>query len=1061
MRVDLHLTPFTPAVATMKPTRNFTIDELLCHPDIEFPEARKAFAVVEIGGHEIDRSKWNKVRIKHRKRGVLKITIVPQGPDVGRILATVATIAAVAAIGTFGLPFLGIAAGTFGASLAAAGVGIAGQLLATALSAPPALANDQGGTARQTIVAGISNNAPVLNDTLPVGLGKIGFSPPILMPAYSNYRGGTLTATGIVGLQGRYLIENIRINDVPSDQVAGLTIETREGSAGDLPRTIGTDTVLDQKLNLTLSEFTTAYSENTPHPLLHQPLDTDDVPQWHSMKTAGDADDFTLRFFAPSGFVKSNAPTDDVTVPVRIQIRPVGSSTWRNLPELHFQDPFHGQEFRAEVRIKFTAELPGGRLLGRNSRWNIWDATNIAGQGDTYEYDADPYFIGASTLSILAGTSPGWINNFNATGATTSGMTVSASSTNGTNSPWKAFDGATNGGTIWRSASTGGPHTLRVDFTSAKTIMSYYIIGIATSTSPDDSAPTRWRFQGSNDNGVTWINLDDDPIDVSSPATLYNLCNVQHPASYTSYQWVIDQTNADTSYTAVALVQLFSVPASCSSADVEIGSTPAGQNMYHSGLTNSNRVQNFALDQDGCTVYLDPAQWTPGEYEVRVMRGMAFPSDDLNPLNYNISLNPVNGFFDYQTKSTGILVVAYGFYYHADLQIELIQTHQAVAPFNPQGVAMIAFTVADIVVDSIYAEFTRYAPIWDGSVWTELEYPTKNPAALYRQLLLGAANPNPMPGELIDEDELIAWYEACEASGYECNAVVQGTTLEPVKQLIASAGYASPRNAALYGVVRDYDTSDEVSVLAISPMNSRDLGTTIAIAKIPDAIIANFANEEKFYAQDSVTVYRDGFDQYTAKNYQAITYAGTTNATKVAARAAYDLKALHVRQERNTREVSYIGYKIKRGSIVKLSDDVLDHNQSYARIRTVLRDGGNVVGLELNNVIALSRQTEFSNVEDVTTVTDVLNVSQPMGLCFEFDPDNEHQLSNATDSNVVMFTTPVADDPQNPLIRIGGMVITGNLTNIGTRKLVMSWVPSGIDTFQIELADEGNSLFSS
>jgi hypothetical protein len=78
----------------------------------------------------------------------------------------------------------------------------------------------------------------------------------------------------------------------------------------------------------------------------------------------------------------------------------------------------------------------------------------------------------------------------------------SASSENGSNSAYKAFD--KDDTTYWQSADSSYPHIIKYEFDSAKIVTEYSITQRA-----DENIyyPTEWTFEGSNDN-ITWVVLD-------------------------------------------------------------------------------------------------------------------------------------------------------------------------------------------------------------------------------------------------------------------------------------------------------------------------------------------------------------------------------------------------------------------------------------------------------------------------------------------------------------------------------------------------------------------------
>ena len=88
------------------------------------------------------------------------------------------------------------------------------------------------------------------------------------------------------------------------------------------------------------------------------------------------------------------------------------------------------------------------------------------------------------------------------TGATTSGVTASASSAHPIDVPWKTGDN--DGGTAW-DANAAASQSLKYDFGSAQEIDEYSIT--ANSFHISSIVPSAWTFEGSN-NDADWTTLD-------------------------------------------------------------------------------------------------------------------------------------------------------------------------------------------------------------------------------------------------------------------------------------------------------------------------------------------------------------------------------------------------------------------------------------------------------------------------------------------------------------------------------------------------------------------------
>src|SRR6185503_10501816 len=237
------------------------------------------------------------------------------------------------------------------------------------------------------------------------------------------------------------------------------------------------------------------------------------------------------------------------------------------------------------------------------------------------------------------------------------------------------------------------------------------------------------------------------------------------PGSYRYYKLNV-VTNNGSANERMEIGQLrmftFDAPGTAVGADY---TSNYGDLCRHTSSSLEARSVYGSIDKNGATFYLDPAQWLPGAYDVRVKRGYSNAMSNMTWPNYSNGIGAAfTDHFDYRTSS-GVHLINIGQRdMRSDTQLEVFSSVSYDVPVDTTGIACIALELKNTVVDSISAEFTRYAPVYSGGVWTDAEAPTQNPAALYRALLLGAAHPNPPPGEIINEDELATWYTRCVAN---------------------------------------------------------------------------------------------------------------------------------------------------------------------------------------------------------------------------------------------------------------------------------------------------------
>jgi len=1014
------------------------------------------FVTVRLNGVTVPRAWWPLMTLKPEADGTCAFMVVPQKGNLLPILATVALVALTAGIGIYGVPFLGagFAAGTTGASALAAGVGIVGQLAITALTTP-AWSPKGADEARQLAQAGIGQNVVTPFETLPTVHGRMRVTPAIISPAYTTLDSEEITVNVIVGIQGRCLIEDVLINGTDITIIDGAQFETREGGDADAPLTLAQLTVIQRAEQLTLSNFRTQLETSKNDQLVDQTTPTNSDPDYHYFTTDGTCDEIWLRLLFPAG-ISYPSGNDSAVVPLRIEIRKLGDSVWRKFPTMHVYDHRRGSgAFRVEAKIKFQTQPSGPHFSNANDEYPIFELTNITGIGQSFEYQSDSYFQNA--IWDFTGVLPVM------TSATTGGVTLSASSELGASqAAWKAADNSLT--TAWQPANNSLPAWLKMDLGSAQTIRSYEIRNSnPIDTSADTSAPATWYVEGSTDD-ASWTRLDATDIDISSYVNGYGIYQIGTPGSYRYYRFnFLSNNGAANSQITIYDIALFlfdAIGTAIGQGSVA-GSTANGGPCRHSS-GSAPRCVYGSLDKNGATFYLDPAQWLPGTYEVRVKRGIAFRTNDFVPIDYSWNGNTTDcDFFDYRVSS-GLYVTRIGQKdFRSDAIIETFSSVSNDVPVNTTGLACIAVEIKNTQINSISAIMTSYAPIYSGGVWAGAETATSNPAALYRNLLLGHANPNPSPGEIINDDELATWHDRCVTAGHECNFLQQGRSIGEVKQVIAATGYAAPRESNLSSIVEDYDRSAEPITQMLSPLNSKLQSVNIPLPDLEHALYAEYFDAADDWKIRRDIFYRTGFDVNTATLFGTITYDGFTAAAKVAARAAFDIKQVVSRARRVKLEVGIEFYSLHRGKLVGWNDDVLDLMQAQGVIRSIQTSGSNITGITVDNVISFSlTQGDVTNVADFSTLSDILATDVSMGVAIRLEDGSVivKTLTNVTNTNICTFTTPFTESGSG--IAVGQMCVFGVAGREYSRMMVMAVEPQGTESAIVELAAEAPELFT-
>lgn len=1063
MKVRLFLSPLDAPLAEAEIEKKTRLLDLFKTSDgICVFEHFEDGSVIQLNGEVIPPSLWSVITVKP-VAGTLDLIRVPRGKKTFALLAAVALVAITAGIAAFGVPFLGagFAAGTLGANLAAAGIGIVGSLAINALSAPPKVGNN--GEERQTTQAGVSGNAVTLLDTLPYIAGTVGASLPMIAPPYVSWDGDTLYSNMIVGCEGPCAIDDIRINGLPIDSFAGVEYEWRDGFNSN-PRTLFLDTVIEERDGVTLSNFVTELETNKNDLLVDQAEPSNSAPQWHIFRSAGKFTELVLRFLFPSGIVYTADGTEAI-VPVRIEMRKVGDVDWRKLPTFHFADYRAGSgPMRVEIRIERRDPISGIHWSTAIDEYPVCNVMNITNIGDT-PYESDTYFQEDGVWGASQGIRA--IQRALFTSATNSeGYTISASSVNGADSGWKSSSSTDLATPYWRptDGTVGTGCYLQWDCPSATTFRSYFLSS-GDGSSYQNYTPIKWRVLGSTDNWATSTQLDEEDIDVSENPTALGDYQIGNPGSYTSYRWVFLGVVSGTQLRVSRLNPNTGDAIGCMFSDP--GGRARGSQSYHSSSYNKTACKYVHLDKRGARVFLKPEDWDEGEYELRIKRGVAvfkpnfepYANTGTKPYTYNGTSGNAAHYFDYFSSAGSYKISLGQRNYRSDCTIEAFQTiDSGESPFDDTGIALIAVKIPNTQVSSLYARLRKYARIFTAGIWKDEFTLTDIPAAHYRDLLLGKGNAKPVPGEAIGEQALADWYTRCETDNLRVGAILQGARVGEAKQMLATAGYASPRDSDLYEVVEDKDTSSDPIRYLITPQNSRDEGNISEIRELPDALRAEFNNEEKSFAVDHVIVYREGFNASTAKVFETISYTGITNQTLAEERAAFDLRQMYLRQAKYSREVGLEFFGVKRGDLVGLGDDTIDGDRAAGWISHIERSAGNIISITLDNIMPWGVSEDVSTVEDVTALTDVLDPSEPMGIAIRRLGNDilQLQVSEISDSNVCTLSTPIADDGT---VKEDLLVVAGPFYRIVRRCKVLQVVPRGFEKRLLILTDEAPELF--
>lgn len=1007
---------------------------------------------VRINGKRLNRELWDFTRPKlHRPDCPVIITLHPAyqggggGGSTKNVITTVAAIALVAgavlvsggllgpaAAGGIGTGLFGsaFAAGGIGANLVAAGLSLsAAALLAVAAVAPAPQANDTG--TQQTSNAGISQNPLRPMQTLPVILGRIRYSPPLIAPPYTTLESGILYVHAVFGLAGHYDIETdeILLNAVPIDDFDEAEYQVRTGSDDDAALTICDQTVIERRnQNAMLTNFVLGAKQTEQDTLVHQSNPDQDLPQWQIFKTAGTADEIRLRFFWPAIQNGGTAPSTSF-VPLRIEIREHGASTWLKMPTVHVRSFRLGEQVRKEVRLIFANT--GGDRVNDDPDQNVYAVYYETGSGESFEYTAESYFANTAPVDTIPVMTSG----------TTSGVTMSADTTAGGGfEAWRAGDN--NVEVYWASSTGALPHWLKVNFGAAnnKTIKSYRI----HDANVTGFSLRSWTLEGSNDDSA-WTVLD-TRTDVTDWGTssiagpLYHWYQVTSPGSYRYYRVNVTAKNG-------------------AGNQVIIGDLILSEGDAQGSNTDSIFASHVNIIDDGVEMFLDPATFPKGEYEVRVKRGWAGANDDFDKDSYVYNGSAVTAsFFDHFSDGGTHKIRQNQGTTTSETFLESFATVSDDYPFHAsihqKGVAMIAVRAPSVTLESLSAIFHSIVPVWSaGNDWS-VDATSSNPAALARHVLLSTEqNAEALPGELLNEEAFIEFFQQCVDESHEYNGVVDGMSVIEVYRQVLAAGYGAPDWPGTWSVIWEYDRSAETPVQLFTPLDTRGLTVSLSLAKLPHAFRPIFQDEDDDYnVNEGSLVYIDGQSADTATRIEELNLPGWTNAAKVAERALFDLRQLYLRKRRFAFEIGLAGLEARRGDLVILRHDVVSRYHDFSRIKSIQKSGGNITGLTFESEVDLSIA--------------VGEVEENMAAVIQFTDRSTgtHQVNEKVLTDVVTFTTPFADpddgvtDEDEFLMRVG-MSVGFGVVNTEEENMVVLWYEYVDElTRRLTLVDEARGL---
>lgn len=370
------------------------------------PMSSRTGAIIQINGEIIPTLHWTRVRPKESAHVVVSV-----GLHGGKILRTVLSIAVMvvaavvaAPIAAAIAPALGISTGIV-AAVATGVISMVGNMAINALFPASTAASTASSTSSDATTytdkniysASAASNQASPGGVVPLVLGKIRFTPPLLAPTYTEVIGDDqyfrmLLCAGI----GPVKLEAIEIGGTPIADYAGVDVQIYEGWASDPVPTLYAAPVVEDSLSIKLTQ----------------------ASGWVVRETAEDAEEIGLQFVMPNGCVAYTYSTTrgssrtTATVSFEIMYAPAGTESWVSRPTQTVTENTTSAvrpgdrwtvpkgKYRVACR-RLTADQPETTSSTSNTVYDtlVWSALRTFRSGAPYH---PPYPIAVIALRIKA-----------------------------------------------------------------------------------------------------------------------------------------------------------------------------------------------------------------------------------------------------------------------------------------------------------------------------------------------------------------------------------------------------------------------------------------------------------------------------------------------------------------------------------------------------------------------------------------------------------------------------------------------------------------------------------
>lgn len=486
-------------------------------------------------------------------------------------------------------------------------------------------------------------------------------------------------------------------------------------------------------------------------------------------------------------------------------------------------------------------------------------------------------------------------------------------------------------------------------------------------------------------------------------------------------------------------------------------SAGSGNDVYKDGTQATTNLRNILLIDNTMYVWLDAADWTPGIYDVQIIRGATFRDSQFVSSSYELN-GSIQDFYD--VPPGDLMPLSRSGLIDRVTLVRCVNIRYQ-QPINEKNLALIYITAKNREVDETSVVASGYVRDYDGTKWGSM-ITTSNPAPHFRNILTGSLNSDPLPEVMLWEQSLIEWRQFCIDEDLTCDLILEGGSIFEILRIIASCGFASPYQSEIWGVIIDKDRSDEPPEQTFTPRNSNNYSVRKMFNRLAAGLRPNYKDQDYEYTGKQIIVYADDANSSDALTEQ-VEYLGIVKRSKIERRAKIDLRQARMRAALHSFNTNIASLAIRRGSLIAVANDVIMQYQNQsARITSVTLGGsGFVTEITIDSPVTIYDEADLYDVSDFYLTDDVYLIGMISGIAIRNSLGvlTRHRVDMVTgETSTITLLEPIEIDPDK--YKPGNLVIVGTIEREYRRLIVTDIQYTEKKIATITAVDEAPEIWS-